>query len=88
MKHHEHMVLSVKDSIDLSEKKEQNTVVICTSQCDIKVMMWSVFSLLLNANDSFDDLEVCINGSSLKEQRLLQDVKQKFFEDLLYCDLL
>jgi len=84
MKHHEHMVLSVKDSIDLSEKKEQNTVVICTSQCDIKVMMWSVFSLLLNANNSFDSLEACINGSSLKEQRLLQDAKQNFFEDLLY----
>lgn len=84
MNYHEHMVLSVKDSIDLSEKKDQNTILLCTSQCDVKVMMWSVLSLLLKAKDSFDSFEICINGCSSKSKRKLQDVKQKFFESLLY----
>ena len=70
--------------IDLSEIKNKTTYVMATSQVDIKILMWSVFSLLLRSNHDYVEHYIFnINGPHKKTGNPEpQNIKQMFFETL------
>jgi hypothetical protein len=83
MKFHSHLVIDPVQSMGLNELKEKTTVIMATSQSDMMILMWSVFSLFLRSS-SFEHLMVSINGPNKKTGNPnLQNIKQKFFEKLI-----
>ncbi len=83
MKLHNHLVLDYADSIELNELKNKTTILMATSQVDIIILMWSVFSFFLRSN-SFEHFTVCINGPNKNTgDTSPQDIKQRFFEKLI-----
>lgn len=81
---HNNMIFSVKDCIENSELKNKTTIIVATSQADIKVFMWSLFSFLINGNFNYiDHINININGGNFKTNTNLQDLKQKLIEDLI-----
>lgn len=85
MQFHKHLIFDPKQSIELTEIKDKTTVIMATSQSDIKILMWSIFSLLLRGSSShINHFSICINGPSKKDgDKSLQNIKQDFFEDLI-----
>ena len=78
------LVLPYEEYVQLSELKNKTTYVMATSQVDIKILMWSIFSLLLRSNHNYvEHYIVNINGPHEKTGNPEpQNLKQKFFENL------
>lgn len=78
------LVLPYEKYVELSEIKNKTTYVMATSQVDIKILMWSIFSLLLRSNKEYvEHYIISINGPHSKTGNPhSQDIKQKFFEKL------
>lgn len=85
---HPHMIYDLEESDNLTSLKEKTTAIIPTSQADIRVLMWSVFSLLLHSKQDsiLEHICVAINGpDSRTGDPSPQDEKQRFIEDLREC---
>lgn len=78
------LFLSYDEYVGLSETKDKTTYVMATSQVDIKILMWSVFSLILRSNSNYiEHYAININGPHKKTgDPTSQNIKQKFFEIL------
>lgn len=86
MEFHKHLIFGPKESIELTEIKDKTTVVMATCQADIKILMWSIFSLLLRGSygSNINHFSICINGPSKKDaDQSIQNTKQDFFEKLI-----
>jgi hypothetical protein len=77
-------LLPYEDYVELSEIKNKTTYLMATSQVDIKILMWSIFSLLLRGNSKYvEHFIIAINGPHKKTGNPeYQDIKQRFFESL------
>jgi hypothetical protein len=81
---HDHMIFSVEECENATLIPEKNTAIIATSQGPIKLLMLTLFSLLLRSNQKYlEHIIVCINGPDTRcGDPSLQDKKQKFLEEL------
>jgi len=81
---HDHMIFSVEECEKATLIPEKNTAIIATSQGPIKLLMLTLFSLLLRSNQKYlEHIMVCINGPDTRcGDPSLQDKKQKFLEEL------
>lgn len=81
---HDHMIFSVEECENATLIPEKNTAIIATSQGPIKLLMLTLFSLLLRSNQKYlEHIMVCINGPDTRcGDPSLQDKKQKFLEEL------
>lgn len=81
---HDHMIFSVEECENATLIPDKNTAIIATSQGPIKLLMLTLFSLLLRSNQKYlEHIIVCINGPDTRcGDPSLQDKKQKFLEEL------
>lgn len=78
------MVLSVEECENATLMPGKNTAIIATSQGPIRLLMLTLFSLLLRSSQKhLEHIMVCINGADTRcGDPSLQDEKQRFLEDL------
>lgn len=76
------LIIDKKQALEFSEKKDKTTIIMSTSQSDIRVLMWSLFSLLLRTNEIIENICININGDWRECE--LQNIKQKFLEKLYF----
>ena len=81
---HDKMILSVTEAENLTLIPKKTTAILATCQSDMKVFMWSIFSLLLRSKpENLEHIMVCINGGDERHGcTSLQDNKQKFLEEM------
>lgn len=81
---HDHMVLSVEECEDATLIPGKNTAIIATSQGPIRLLMLTLFSLLLRSSRKhLEHVMVCINGADTRcGDPSVQNEKQRFLEDL------
>lgn len=78
------LIIPHNQYVELSEIKNKTTYVMATSQVDIKILMWSIFSLLLRSNPNYiEHYIININGPHSKTGNPEpQNIKQKLLETL------
>jgi hypothetical protein len=81
---HDHMIFSVEECENATLIPGKNTAIIATSQGPIRLLMLTLFSLLLRSNQkNLEHIMVCINGADTRcGDPSLQNEKQRFLEDL------
>ena len=78
------MILNISEAENLTLIPQKTTAILATCQSDMKVFMWSIFSLLLRSKpENLEHIMVCINGGDERHGcTSLQDNKQEFLEEI------
>lgn len=81
---HDHMIFSLEECENATLIPGKNTAIMATSQGPIRILMLTLFSLLLRSSRKhLEHVMVCINGADTRcGDPSVQDEKQRFLEDL------
>jgi hypothetical protein len=76
-------LIEIDECIRRTTIKGKTTAIIASCQSEMRVFMWSIFSLLLRSSNKLEHVIVCLNGPDERTgSPELQDKKQRFVEEL------